>query len=138
MLDGKGSANLAAANSTLLALARSNYSMPPDHGASVVRTIFEDPELKADWHAELAEIRERITANRSALAFALARARQDRDWTYIDKGHGMFSLLDVTPEAATKLREEHGVYIIPDGRMNVAGLDISNIDAIAAKLVTAF
>jgi aromatic-amino-acid transaminase len=137
LLVGRDSPNLAAANSTLLALARANYSMPPDHGASVVRTIFEDPELKADWHAELAEIRERITANRSALAFALARARQDRDWTYIDKGRGMFSLLDVTPEAATKLREEQGVYIIPDGRMNVAGLDINNIDAIAAKLVTA-
>jgi aromatic-amino-acid transaminase len=137
LLVGRDSPNLAAANSTLLALARANYSMPPDHGASVVRTIFEDPELKADWHGELAEIRERITANRSALAFALARARQDRDWTYIDKGRGMFSLLDVTPEAATKLREEQGVYIIPDGRMNVAGLDINNIDAIAAKLVTA-
>lgn len=137
LLVGKGHANLAAANSNLLALARSNYSMPPDHGASIVRTIFEDPALKADWLAELKEIRETINTARGALALALARARQDRDWTYIDKGLGMFSLIDVTPEAAAKLREEQGVYIIPDGRMNVAGIDISKIDEIAAKLVTA-
>ena len=137
LLVGKGHANLAAANSNLLALARANYSMPPDHGAAVVRTIFEDPELKADWLAELKEIREIITKSRTALALALARAKQDRDWTYIDKGRGMFSLIDVTPEAAAKLREDHGVYIIPDGRMNIAGIDLNKIDEIAAKLVTA-
>lgn len=137
LLVGKGHANLAAANSTLLALARANYSMPPDHGAAIVRTIFEDPALKADWLAELKEVRETINTARGALALALARAKQDRDWTYIDKGMGMFSLIDVTPEAAATLREEHGVYIIPDGRMNVAGIDIGKIDEIAAKLVTA-
>ena len=137
LLVGKGHANLAAANSNLLALARANYSMPPDHGAAIVRTIFEDPELKADWLAELAEIREIINTSRSALALALARAKQDRDWTYIDTGRGMFSLIDVTPEAAEKLREDHGVYIIPDGRMNLAGIDLNKIDEIAAKLVTA-
>ncbi|MGP1282593.1 MAG: aromatic amino acid transaminase [Parasphingopyxis sp.] len=137
LLVGKGHPDLGAANSALLSLARANYSMPPDHGASVVRTIFENPDLKADWQAELKEIRERINGNRTALALALARARQDRDWTYIDKGFGMFSLIDVTPEAAVTLRKEQGVYIIPDGRMNVAGIDITKIDEIAAKLVTA-
>ncbi|MGJ8537113.1 MAG: aromatic amino acid transaminase [Parasphingopyxis sp.] len=137
LLVGKGHANLAAANSNLLSLARANYSMPPDHGAAIVRTIFQDPALKADWLAELKEIRETINTARGALALALARAKQDRDWTYIDKGMGMFSLIDVTPEAAATLREEQGVYIIPDGRMNVAGIDITKIEEIAAKLVTA-
>lgn len=137
LLIGKGHANLAAANSTLLSLVRANYSMPPDHGASIVRTILEDPELKADWLTELQEIRASINTARGALALALARAKQDRDWTYIDRGQGMFSLIDVTPEAAKQLREEQGVYIIPDGRMNVAGIDVSKIDEIATKLVTA-
>ncbi|MEM8694894.1 MAG: aromatic amino acid transaminase [Pseudomonadota bacterium] len=137
LLVGKGHANLAAANSNLLALARANYSMPPDHGAAIVRTIFEDRALKADWLAELKEMRETINTSRTALALALARAKQDVDWTYIDKGFGMFSLIDVTPEAARQLREHQGVYIIPDGRMNIAGIDLSKIDEIAAKLVTA-
>lgn len=137
LLVSKGNNNLPAANSTLLTLARSNYSMPPDHGASIVRTILSDEELEADWRAELEEIRNRINGNRTALALALARAKQDRDWTYIDKGFGMFSLIDVTPEAAGKLREEQAVYIIPDGRMNIASLDVEHVDETAAKLVTA-
>ncbi|WP_298019512.1 aromatic amino acid transaminase [uncultured Parasphingopyxis sp.] len=136
LLVSRGNPKLAATNSTLLATARASYSMPPDHGAAIVRTILDDPELKADWLAELEEIRNRINGNRSALALALARAKQDRDWTYIDKGQGMFSLLDVTPEAAARLREEQGVYIIPDGRMNIASLDASQADVVAAKLVS--
>ena len=60
--------DLAAANSTLLAVVRASYSMPPDHGAAVVRTILENPELKEDWLAELAEVRDRINANRAAAA----------------------------------------------------------------------
>ncbi|MBC2779068.1 aromatic amino acid transaminase [Parasphingopyxis marina] len=136
LLVSKGNPQLAVANSQLLAIARQSYSMPPDHGASIVRTIFEDDALKADWLAELEEIRNRIRVNRSALALALARAKQDRDWTYIDKGFGMFSLLDVTPEDAKTLREDQGVYVIPDGRMNIAGIDTSKVDEIAAKLVS--
>lgn len=129
--------DLAPAGSNLLTVARANYSMPPDHGASIVRTIFENPELKEDWLSELADIRDRINANRTALSLALARIKQDRDWTYIDRGQGMFSLIDVTPEAATRLREEEAVYIIPDGRMNIASLDASKADEVAAKLATA-
>lgn len=129
--------DLAPVYSNLLTTARANYSMPPDHGAAIVRTIFENPELKEDWLAELAEIRDRINGNRTALSLALARVRQDRDWTYIDRGQGMFSLIDVTPEAAKTLREEQGVYIIPDGRMNIASLDASKADEVAAKLATA-
>lgn len=71
--------DLAPANSTLLAVSRACYSMPPDHGAAVVRTIFENPELKEDWLVELAEVRDRIRANRKALSLALARVKQDRD-----------------------------------------------------------
>lgn len=129
--------DLAPAFSNLLTVARANYSMPPDHGASIVRTIFENPELREHWLSELADIRDRINANRTALSLALARIKQDRDWTYIDRGQGMFSLIDVTPEAATRLREEEAVYIIPDGRMNIASLDASKADEVAAKLATA-
>lgn len=137
LLVSKGNDKLAAANSALLAVARASYSMPPDHGAGIVRTILDDETLKADWLDELEEVRHRINTNRSALALALARAKQDRDWTYIDRGRGMFSLIDVTPESAAELREKHGVYIIPDGRMNIAALDASRVDEVAAKLVTA-
>jgi aspartate/tyrosine/aromatic aminotransferase len=45
---------------TLAYLNRQNYSFPPDHGARVVTEILTDPELRADWEAELEETRNGI------------------------------------------------------------------------------
>ncbi|MBC7986525.1 MAG: aromatic amino acid transaminase [Sphingomonadaceae bacterium] len=137
LLVGRAGKGLNATMSLLLAIARASYSMPPDHGANVVRTILEDEALRREWLDELADTRDRINRNRAGLALALARARQDIDWTYIDKGYGMFALLDVTEESARRLREEVGVYIIPDGRMNVAAINLDHVDEIAARLVAA-
>ena len=137
LIVGEAGRGLMEANTSLFIIARAMYSMPPDHGASIVRTILDDESLRADWLDELDDMRERIKRNRAGLALALARARQDIDWTYIDRGHGMFSLLDVTPEQARVLREEGGVYIIPDGRMNVAAVNLDQVDEVAARLVAA-
>ncbi|MGZ8998957.1 MAG: amino acid aminotransferase, partial [Allosphingosinicella sp.] len=37
----------------LMTLARTMWSMPPDHGAAIVRIVLDDSELRADWNAEL-------------------------------------------------------------------------------------
>jgi hypothetical protein len=49
-------------------VARASWSMPPDHGAAVVRLILEDDAPAADWRAELNAMRQRIA--RGALAVA--------------------------------------------------------------------
>ncbi len=41
------------ARSNLVSLARSSYSMPPDYGAAIVRTILGDAELTRQWSDEL-------------------------------------------------------------------------------------
>ena len=51
----KATAGLARQN--LGSLNRLNFSFPPDHGAKVVSIILNDPELKADWMAELEAMR---------------------------------------------------------------------------------
>ena len=43
--------NLAKANA--LTIARRLWSMPPDHGAAVVGTILDDPDLRAAWQENL-------------------------------------------------------------------------------------
>jgi aspartate/tyrosine/aromatic aminotransferase len=45
--------------------------MPPDHGAAIVQTIMQNPELQADWDAELKEVRDRINSLRSLLVSSL-------------------------------------------------------------------
>ncbi|MBR9762036.1 MAG: aspartate/tyrosine/aromatic aminotransferase, partial [Rhodobacteraceae bacterium] len=42
---------------TLNYLNRQNYSFPPDHGARLVTMVLTTPELRADWAAELEEVR---------------------------------------------------------------------------------
>jgi aromatic-amino-acid transaminase len=43
---------------------RTNYSNPPTHGA-IVAAVLNSPELRAQWEAELAEMRLRIRGMRS-------------------------------------------------------------------------
>src|SRR4029077_1868428 len=49
-----------AAYSHMLQIARSIYSMPPDHGAAIAACIFADPQLRESWISELAGMRTRI------------------------------------------------------------------------------
>ena len=43
----------AAVKSQLQQIARPMYSNPPLHGALIVSTILDDPELKALWYKEV-------------------------------------------------------------------------------------
>lgn len=102
--------------SNLLSLTRANWSMPPDHGAAVVRVILEDEMLTADWKKELSEMRTRIRQIRGLLAQA------HPSLTALANQRGMFSTLPLTPANVTRLRGERGIYMPSSGRINVAGL----------------
>ncbi|WP_052757382.1 amino acid aminotransferase [Sphingobium chungbukense] len=110
----------------LLALARSLWSMPPDHGAAVVRLVLEYAALRADWTAELDAMRARINGLRAALAASHARLAA------IGGQRGMFALLPLGPEAVEALRREHGIYMAGNGRINIAGLTLDTIPAFVA------
>lgn len=99
----------------LLQLARCMWSMPPDHGAAVVRTILSDPALRSDWRAEVDTMHRRIRSLRQELGAA------DPRLAYIDGQNGMFSLLPLQPDAIDRIRTDHGVYMARSGRINVAG-----------------
>lgn len=133
------SAQDAAAIQTHVKIAvRTNYSNPPAHGADVVATILGDQVLRTQWEGELAGMRERIRSNRAALVEALATRGVPGDWSAIAAQRGMFAMLGLTVPQVTALREEHGVYLVGRGRINVAGFTKSNLapftDALAAVL----
>jgi aspartate aminotransferase len=127
-----------AATSHVLQTARSIYSMPPDHGAAIAAQIFADPALRQLWSAELAAMRERIREMRGLLARRLRAALGDGSYDFLERQHGMFSLLGVSAEAVDRLRERHHIYMLSDSRMNLAGLVPGNAgyvaDAIAEVL----
>jgi aromatic-amino-acid transaminase len=108
--------------SNLFSLSRLNFSFPPDHGAKVVSMILGDPELKADWMAELEAMRLRMLDLRKDLAESLRRTTNSDRFDFVAEHRGMFSRLGATPEQVAALRKEHGIYMVGDSRVNIAGL----------------
>ena len=123
------------AQATLNFLNRQNYSFPPDHGARVVQMILDDPELRADWQSELEEVRLGMLKLREQLARELrTRTNSDR-FDFIAEHRGMFSRLGIAPEKVAELRETHGIYMIGDSRMNIAGLNAATVPVLAEAIV---
>ncbi|WP_324750526.1 amino acid aminotransferase [Sphingomonas sp. LY54] len=112
----------------LAVMARTSWSMPPDHGAAVVRTVLDTPELAADWRAELDEMLARIRHLRARIAAF------DPRLAYVDQQNGMFSMLPLSPEQVADLREKDAIYMAGSGRFNVAGLSDENVDRFAAAV----
>lgn len=114
---------------------RTNYSNPPTQGEALVSTVLTDPELRAQWEDELAEMRERIKRLRQALVAGLAERGID-DMGFIADQLGMFSYSGLTKDQMVALRNEYGIYGTDAGRMCVAALNDGNVgyvaDAIAA------
>ncbi|MEL6571848.1 MAG: amino acid aminotransferase [Pseudomonadota bacterium] len=122
---------------TLAFLNRQNYSFPPDHGARVVTTILTDPELRADWEAELEETRLGMLKLRQQLADELKRLTNSDRFNFLADHRGMFSRLGTTPELVEKMRAEHGIYMVSDSRMNIAGLNEKTVPILAKAIVEA-
>ena len=113
----------------MLAHARVNWSMPPDHGAAAVRCVLESPELTDVWQTELDGMCERVNAVRRAVAAA------DPSLAFLARQRGMFSQLRVAPDMVEALRRDHGIYMAGSGRINLAGLRAADasifVDALA-------
>ena len=118
-----------AGSSTLLAsAARSNYSMPPDHGAAIVQLILNSPELYSAWEDELTEVRNRINSLRFVFAEKLNGSKIPRDFSFIKNEKGMFSFLGASANQIQELINSYGIYLVNSSRINVASINDSNID----------
>lgn len=123
------------AQGSLAYLNRQNYSFPPDHGARLVTMILNDADLRADWQAELEEVRKNMMDLRQQLSDALrTRAGSDR-FAFLAEHRGMFSRLGATPEQVEVLRRDHGVYMVGDSRMNIAGLNSETVPKLADAII---
>ncbi|MFN3989629.1 MAG: aromatic amino acid transaminase [Erythrobacter sp.] len=123
---------LDAIASNANALARANWSMPPDHGAAAVRLVLRDPDLTGIWLAELDEMRARMRAVRDALAAAGMAGRIDL--APLGNQNGLFSIIPLTKDEVVTLREEHAIYMAASGRINIAGLTADNLPRFIAAL----
>ncbi len=126
----------ATTQANLNYLNRQNYSFPPDHGARLVTMILEDASLRADWMAELEEVRQSMLGLRQSLADALRRATNSDRFDFVANHRGMFSRLGLTEAQVEMLRVEHGIYMVSDSRINIAGLNAKTVPILAAAIAS--
>ena len=105
--------------------------MPPDHGAAIVSYILHDAGLRAQWVKELEEMRGRLNGLRKLLVDKLAARKTPIDFSFIAKERGMFSFLGITKEQVIRLRDEFHIYMVESSRVNIAGINHSNVDTVA-------
>lgn len=127
--DGKG-----VLQGNLNFLNRQNFSFPPDHGARLVTMILEDPALRADWMAELEEVRLNMLSLRQSLADELRRATNSDRFDFVATHRGMFSRLGLSEDQVIRLRDEHAIYMVGDSRINIAGLNARTVPILAAAI----
>jgi aromatic-amino-acid transaminase len=128
-------ATAATTRANLASLNRLNYSFPPDHGAKVAAIILADSGLRAEWKDELESMRLRMLDLRRGLAEALRRETNSDRFDFVLAHRGMFSLIGAAPEAVKALREDHGIYMVGDSRVNIAGLPADGLDRLARAIV---
>lgn len=124
----------ASAFSQIKAGIRANYSNPPAHGAAVVTTILNDPELYKQWELEVAAMRERIQEMRDLFVATLKEKGISGDYSFISRQNGMFSFSGLSVEQVSRLKEEFAVYIVGSGRISVAGMTKDNMQPLCDAL----
>ncbi len=132
---GKTLEQSLAIKSRLLEIARGTYTMPPDHGAALVDIILRDDSLTDNWLFEVESMRLRVKGLRTQLVNALREKSGSSVFDFIAQHQGMFSVLGISPEQVKALSEQHGIYIVGGGRVNMAGLQENQVDYFADSLL---
>jgi aspartate/tyrosine/aromatic aminotransferase len=130
----KDADTLGRLGSQVKLVVRTNFSNPPAHGGAIVSTIFSDAELVAEWHNDLKDMRERLNGMRSLLVRNMASLGASRDFSFVGNQLCMFSMLGISKEQVAELREKYSIHMVGSSRINLAGLNSSNIERFCAAL----
>lgn len=117
----------------LMPVIRTNYSMPPDHGAAVVAHVLSDAGRRAGWERELATMRNRINGIRQVFTRVLSE-NSNRDFGYLAGQRGMFAMFAISPDTVTALRNRDHIHMSGSGRANIAGLTSADVERVARAL----
>ena len=124
------------AQGQIQSVARGIYSMPPSYGGALVDIILSDVALKQEWVGEVNSMRNRMQTLRAMLVDKLEENGADKDFSFLNTQKGMFSFLCISPEQVREVRAKHSVYFVDSSRVNIAGINQHNVDALAKALVS--
>lgn len=122
--DAKFKAKIASQTKRII---RTLYSNPPAPGALIVAHILGS-ELRSQWQKELGQMHERLVSTRKEFAERLIAKDPSGNYQALLQHKGMFSFIDLNREQVQKLIDQYAIYMLDNGRINVAGLNAKNID----------
>ncbi|MEE2676132.1 MAG: amino acid aminotransferase [Planctomycetota bacterium] len=114
---------------------RTNYSNPPKHGGAVVATVLGCEELFSQWDGEVTAMRERINGLRKLFVDTMAAKNSPVDFSFIQQQRGMFSYSGLNPMQVDQLKNDHSIYVVGSGRINVAGLNRENVEQLCDAIL---
>ena len=110
---------------------RTNYSSPPRDPAVLVASILKDPVKRARWEEEVAGMRGRIARMRDALRVALESRGLGDQFQHLKNQSGLFFFSGLTAEQMGRLKKDHGIYGVDDGRICIAAITPDAVEQIA-------
>ncbi|KAJ9252104.1 hypothetical protein DTO207G8_4937 [Paecilomyces variotii] len=119
----------------LRSLVRWEFSSSPAYGSRLVNIVLGDPDLREEWLKELSTMRNRLVDNRRKLYHNLVHVHKTPgSWEALLTTTGLFCYLPLAKEEIIKLRERFHIYLPDNGRVNVAGLNPTNLGSVASAI----
>lgn len=115
-------------------IIRPMYSNPPAHGARIVSTVVNSPQLFSQWNQEMKEMSSRIITCRGLLLAELKKLGTPGDWTHITSQIGMFSYTGLSVKQCNQMIEKWHVYMLTNGRISMAGVNTKNVAYLAKAI----
>jgi aspartate/tyrosine/aromatic aminotransferase len=114
-------------------LIRTNISNTPRYGSDEIlqRYLGSDKGVE-EFKSKIQGMAERINVFRKRFGKDLEAYGIQNN---ITEGRGMFSLLNMTSEEITTLRDRYNVYVLPSGRINICGITNNNYDYVLQSIV---
>ncbi|XP_068977576.1 aspartate aminotransferase, cytoplasmic [Bombus flavifrons] len=125
---------LAQVKSQLTLIVRGMYSNPPNHGARIVATVLQNPDLYKQWKDHILTMSKRIKEMRMSLYQRLVQKGTPGNWEHITQQIGMFSYTGLTERQVECLINNYHIYMLRSGRINICGLNESNLDYVASAI----
>uniref|UniRef100_A0A1A9UIE9 Aspartate aminotransferase, cytoplasmic n=1 Tax=Glossina austeni TaxID=7395 RepID=A0A1A9UIE9_GLOAU len=115
-------------------LIRGMYSNPPAFGSRIVSTVLNDASLRKEWMDCIKTMSSRILKMRQALRKRLEELKTPGSWEHITKQIGMFSYTGLNEKQVRILIDDFHIYLLKTGRINMCGVNESNVNYIAEAI----
>lgn len=114
--------------SRLVAIFRNECSFAPAYGARIGAKLLNDDYLNKIWGKDVYSVYERVTNIKRQIFSKLTDLETPGNWEFVTKAKGLFWFSGLNKNQVNRMMNEYSIYMSENGRVNIAGLNSSNID----------